>query len=166
MRYDSGYLVVPYCWETCAPRSRTTVYGGAAPAKYLSMTSQSSSTLTATSSNFERSTVEASLRSDGSSSRQGGHQVAQKLSSTTLPLYCERSRVLPSWSGSLNEGASAGGSSSASRAPAARASLPPECCTNLPTATTEIDTTAKATKASFTRRGTTQLLRPSTGIPE
>src|SRR3954468_2135372 len=130
------------------------------------MTSQSSSTLTATSSNFERSTVDASLRSDGSSSRQGGHQVAQKLSSTTLPLYWERSSVLPSWSGSWSAGAAAGGRSSASSAAANRANLPPECCTALLMATTAIDTTAKAMKISFTRRGTTHVLRPSTGMPE
>src|SRR5437868_12893898 len=105
MRYDSGYFVVPYCWETSAPRSRTTVYGGATPAKYLSMTGQSSSTLTATSSNFERSTVEASWRSDGSSSRQGGHQVAQKLRSTTLPLYCQSAMVAPAVRGWLHAGA-------------------------------------------------------------
>src|SRR5690348_12160779 len=112
------------------------------------MTGQSSSTLTATNSNLERSRVEASLRSEGSSSRQGGHQVAQKFSSTTLPLYWERSTILPSWRGSLKSGASAGGSSSASSAPAARESLPPECCTNLLTPTTAMDTMAKATKIS------------------
>src|ERR1700730_8576575 len=46
--------------------------------------------------------------SQGISTRQGPHQVAQKLMSTTLPLYWARERSLPSRSFNVTSGAGAG----------------------------------------------------------
>src|SRR5438132_5666453 len=147
--------------------SSATVYGGALPAKNLSMTGQPpSSTLTATSWNFFGSIALASCRSEGSSPRHGGHQVAQKFSSTTLPRYADRSICLPSRAGSENGTAAAGGISSAFMALAARAPWAAKCWTNLLAATATTATTAKATNTSLSQRGTTQVRRAAFGMLE
>ncbi len=120
----------------------------------------------ATNWNLPGSIALASCRSEGSSSRQGGHHVAQKFSRTTFPRYAERSTGLPSRAGSEKDGAAAARSSSASIAPAARFALPPKCCTALLTPTTPMAISAKATNASFSQRGTTQVRRAALGMLE
>src|SRR5207244_4516735 len=73
---------------------------------------------------------------------------------------------LPSRAGREKAGAAVARSSSASIAPAARSTLPPKCCTALLTATAAMATSAKATNASFSQRGTTQVRRAALGMLE
>src|SRR5262249_5602694 len=132
----------------------------------LSIGSQPSSTLIATTSKLCGSKDSASRARLGISSRHGGHQVAQKFTSTGLPRKGARATRPPPRAGSLNPAAGDPSISPPAAALRARSSAPPKCwaALEMPTASTAIS--AKATNPSLIQRGTTQARFGSTGIPE
>src|SRR4051812_2588103 len=97
MRYVSGNLRVPYEYDVVLFRSHSTVNVGLVSPKKRFTSFQSSSTDAATRWMGRPSFVRRrfNISSDGISSRQGAHHVAQKFNSTHCPLYWVMSTVGP-----------------------------------------------------------------------
>src|SRR5262245_41381986 len=104
MRKVSGNFSVPYFLGTSREGSSRIDIEVPLGKSFLTV-SQSSSTLTVRTTRRSPAWL-VRVSSEGSSSRQGGHQVAQKFSSTGCPRRLRSDHFLPLTSGSSKSGAS------------------------------------------------------------